>query len=254
MTTIDQFSLAAVPIEQIFNGQIFSHATAFVWKNGNNHFLITNWHVVSGRNSETGENLDHGRRPDMLNARFNLRAPNFGKREIAITIRDGDDHPLWFVHPVRGHGVDVVAIPLLYDGNEPDFNMYPINSLATESVALLVGMDVFILGYPFGVAPPALPVWKRGSVASEPDLAHLGVGRLLVDTSSRKGMSGSPVVRRRWTVGQLGGPEVEGQPLTTLIGVYSGRLHTNNPDDAQIGIVWPVSFIDEIIDGRKRDE
>jgi hypothetical protein len=31
--------------------------------------------------------------------------------------------------------------------------------------------------------------------------------------------------------------------LTRFIGVYSGRLHTKDPSDAQIGMVWPAEDI-----------
>ena len=39
-------------------------------------------------------------------------------------------------------------------------------------------------------------------------------------------------------------------PIDKIIGVYSGRLR---PTDAQIGIVWHVEDIDQIIDAGKRD-
>jgi hypothetical protein len=85
----------------------------------------------------------------------------------------------------------------------------------------------FILGYPFGNAPPAFPVWKRGSIASEPDLVWMTTGYYLVDTASRPGMSGSPVILRDWTNDYV----VEAvrafndKPATNFLGVYSGRLH-----------------------------
>jgi hypothetical protein len=54
MTEIDQFSLTTVPIELFFNKTSLGHATAFVWKSvDNRYFLITNWHVVSGRDATT---------------------------------------------------------------------------------------------------------------------------------------------------------------------------------------------------------
>jgi hypothetical protein len=59
-------------------------------------------------------------------------------------------------------------------------------------------MDVFVLGYPFGPGKTGLPVWKRGSIASEPDLVPQVENYLLVDTASRPGMSGSPVILRTY--------------------------------------------------------
>ena len=45
-------------------------ATAFVWQRGPQHYLITNWHVATGRNARTGE-LETEVQPDMLRALFN---------------------------------------------------------------------------------------------------------------------------------------------------------------------------------------
>jgi hypothetical protein len=115
-----------------------------------------------------------------------------------IKIRDENNNPLWYTHPIRKRGSDVVAVPLPMAGNDPIVNMYPINILKSEAdLAVRIGMDVFILGYPFGSPPPGFPVWKRGSIASEPDLTRIGTGYMLVDTASRPGMSGAPVISAR---------------------------------------------------------
>jgi hypothetical protein len=111
------------------------------------------------------------------------------------------------------------------------------------------------LGYPFGNAPPAFPVWKRGSIASEPDLVQMTTGYYLVDTASRPGMSGAPVILRDWTNNYVDGSvrAFNDRPATNLLGVYSGRMRAAS-DEAQIGLVWHTSFIDDIIVGNLRDE
>jgi hypothetical protein len=116
-------------------------------------------------------------------------------------------------------------------------------------------MDVFVLGYPFGNDLRGFPVWKRGSIASEPHLARGSTDYFLVDTASRPGMSGSPVIRRSWGFHILdGGNSLGGVPFATrFVGIYSGRLHTNDPGDAQIGMVWPPWIIEEIVAGNKLD-
>jgi hypothetical protein len=60
-------------------------------------------------------------------------------------------------------------------------------------------MGVFILGYPFGNTPPSFPRLEAGRIASEPDLVRMTTGYYLVDTASRPGMSGAPVILRSWT-------------------------------------------------------
>jgi hypothetical protein len=43
-------------------------------------------------------------------------------------------------------------------------------------------------------------------------------------------------------------------PLNRFIGVYSGRISTEHPHEAQIGLVWDGSLINEIVAGNIRDE
>ena len=42
-------------------------------------------------------------------------------------------------------------------------------------------------------------------------------------------------------------------PIDRFIGVYSGRAHTDGPHEAQIGLVWNASLIEQIIVGNRRD-
>lgn len=139
--------------------------------------------------------------------------------------------------------------------NELIISLYPLNELANAPLRIEIGMDVFILGYPFKIEPPAYPVWKRGSIASEPQLAPLTTSYMLVDTASRPGMSGAPVIRRSWTnhMDQPGVVAFVSPPLNKFIGVYSGRVPTDYPHEAQIGLVWDGCLIDEIIAGNIRD-
>jgi hypothetical protein len=65
MTKIDPYSLTTVPLEQCADGNSFGIATGFIWQRREQHYLITNWHVVTGRNARTGE-LETPVQPDML--------------------------------------------------------------------------------------------------------------------------------------------------------------------------------------------
>src|ERR1700722_9052782 len=252
MTKIDPYSLTTVPLEQCANGNAFGSATGFIWRRSDKHYLITNWHVVTGKDAVTGEPLPAPTRPEMLRAYFNTKAMDFGKVVRDIPIRDSDHTPLWYIEHIRRRtddnelspapfgpkGCDVVAIPLRGLESDTDINLYPINVLKSDSdLAVRIGMDVFILGYPFGYQLPGFPVWKRGSIASEPDLTRLGTGYMLVDTASRSGMSGAPVIRRSWGMHVLenGTFSADSTPQSKFIGVYSGRLHTNDKEDAQLG-------------------
>ena len=271
MIKLDPLSLITVPVALFFNETCLSQATAFVWNRNRRNYLVTNWHVVSGRNSVTGSNVDekNAGRPNRLVAKFNPAsslnwpASLVWKDDFEISLFDDDGHPKWLIHPAKPpgnvrnvsieqlkgmqEGVDIVAIPLLLPLE--GLRLFPANDCASDqSLPIEIGMEVFILGYPFGAAPPALPVWKRGSIASEPELVRLQEGYYLVDTASRPGMSGSPVILRS----RINGREVGGHPRDRFIGIYSGRLSAA-PGEVQIGRVWHVSFIDEIIDAAVRD-
>jgi hypothetical protein len=152
--------------------------------------------------------------------------------------------------------VDVAVLPIPFKPKDLIIALYPLNVLANAALRIEIGMEVFILGYPFKIEPSAYPVWKRGSIASEPQLARLTTDYMLVDTASRPGMSGAPVIRRSWS-NHMVEPSVVAlvdTPLNKFIGVYSGRVPTDHPHEAQIGLVWDGSLINEIIAGNVRDD
>jgi hypothetical protein len=255
MINIDQYSLAALPIEMYFNSKPLSTGTAFVWKSEGRLHLITNWHNVSGKDPNTGRHLSStAAEPNNLKIWFNQKGAMGYKVAKAIPTRGQNGAPLWLVHPQHENKVDVVALPF---DPMPDVEEYAINDMASENLLVSVGMDVFVLGYPFGMGPAGFPVWKRGSLASEPGLSSIAQLQILVDTASRPGMSGSPVIRRSWGTHMLENGNVSvstgSGTATRFIGIYSGRIVSADPIDAQIGITWPACFIPEIVSGQKID-
>ena len=167
---IDEFSLTTVPIDLRFNEQPISSATAFTWERHDMHFLITNWHNVSGRDPNTDEHISKttAAEPNMLSGLFNAKGTTLGhKHPVVIHIRQDSGEVAWLVHPTHKRGVDVVAIPLTGEISSTDFSA--MNKMGSPDLEVRIGMDVFVLGYPFGRGKTGLPIWKRGSIASEPD-------------------------------------------------------------------------------------
>ena len=112
-----------------------------------------------------------------------------------------------------------------------------------------IGIDVFVLGFPLGIRKTGLfPIWKRASIATEYGFDINGVPSFLVDTATREGMSGAPVI---WRAGgkyrRPSGALTIGGSGTQVLGIYSGR-HVGKLDEAQLGIVWKTELIDQIID------
>ncbi|NOJ48421.1 trypsin-like peptidase domain-containing protein [Bradyrhizobium archetypum] len=254
MITIDQYSLAALPIEMHFNDTHLSQGTGFVWSGPDRSFLITNWHNVSGRNPNTGKHLSPtAAEPNRLRVWFNAKGEMGSKLGKFVALRTEAGEPNWFVHPQHGKNVDVVALPLT---SFPDVEMYPINKMENTNLQLSVGMDVYVLGYPYGLGGAGFPVWKRGSFATEPEISPAVQLHMFIDTASRPGMSGSPVIRRSWSTHLLEGNSISmgAATGTRFVGVYSGRMAAADPLDAQLGVAWPASLVSEIVSGQKRDD
>ena len=253
MPSIEQHSVATVPLRMLFNDTDLSVGTGFIWEHAGKHFLITNWHNVSGRDVFTKKHLSKtAGEPNRLALWLNVAGKLGVKAEAFLPIRDGYGAPLWLVHPKMGNDADVVAMPL---PPIPEADMYPINRMQNDPMTVRVGADVFVLGYPYGLGPGGLPIWKRGSIASEPMLVSPEQPYILVDTASRPGMSGSPVIAR--TNGSYtdanGNMMMTGGLPTRFVGIYSGRMVAPDPLDAQLGLVWPEALIREIVAGGVND-
>lgn len=254
MANVDNYSVMTLPLEMRFGETKLAIGTGFVWEHEEKFYLITNWHNVSGRDPFTGRHLSpKAGEPDRLRVLWMSRVEEPPRFWDEHPLRDDvSGSPLWLVHPKLGHQVDVVALPV-----EPKaaVNLQPLNGGPTEDLLVAVGMDVFILGYPFGVTTRGLPIWKRGSIASEPQMINPSMPVMLVDSATREGMSGSPVIRRSWHSHAMadGSLRQDFRPATKLVGVYSGRLSTADPNDPQLGLMWPISLVEEIIVGNRRD-
>ena len=193
MAEVDEYSLCAIPIELFFNDTCLGIGTGFVWVLDKKHFLVTNWHNLSGINPATGKHLsDKAAEPNKFKVHYNTKGKLGARTAKTMMIRSPENAPLWFVHPDKGKSVDIGALEINLDS---DVDPWAINERPSELLRTQIGMDVFVLGYPFGISADGFPVWKRGSIASEPGIAFEKGTSFFVDTASRPGMSGSPQER-----------------------------------------------------------
>lgn len=249
---VDYWSLASIPIETYYDEQRLSHGTGFIYSFLEKMYLITAWHVFSGRHYQTGENLSRsGGRPNKLKIWWNQsdKPLNFKIPDV-IAIWDEHDEPLWIEPPSDQGKIDIALLPIAPPRGA---KAYPINELPQRWVEIGMGQDVFILGFPMISDPLKLPIWKRGSLASELIISPTIQPYYLIDTASRPGMSGSPVIARTYSH-DLPLPPRHADPRhrgdmgnTVFLGVYSGRFTGKSMEDAQLGIVWPVNWIDSTI-------
>lgn len=234
---------------------VLSSATGFLYERNDVNYLITNWHNVSGRNPINGECLSNTKAvPDMLSIMFREKG-NVGtchRENLQLYLDDDMQCPNWLGHPIHGNKVDVVAIPLPTMTVEK-YRLFSINRIDFDTdFRTEVADDAFVVGYPFSTLTELqLPIWKRASVASEPDVDLDRLPKFLIDTATRPGLSGSPVVMQRVGIHGASGDKLNGKELIgrirKFIGIYSGRVGVDETK-AQLGVVWKERVIDEIID------
>jgi hypothetical protein len=251
---MQKFSLAVAKIEMLhLNGVdsiVGAQGTAFFYKSTNDIMLVTNWHNVTGVDPINGKVLhSHGLIPNVLRIHYktweNADRNSIKSQYIDIFLYE-EDRPIWFEHSSR-QDVDVVIIRLQVDKLE-GFANECINSIRQEqNLEVYPGMDCFILGFPEGLIGAAnTPIWKRGSIAAEPYQKY----PYYVDSATRKGMSGSPVIARHSGIfGVAGSVLTGGEVIGTVekfVAIYSGRVG----DDAlgfQLGTAWQSNVLEDIL-------
>lgn len=241
---IDPLSCCSYLIECMWDGMRLGTATGTALQHGGKHYLVTNLHVVSGKNTETGELLDpNGAVPNVLRIAFHVTGRLGNWKWCDILLRDADMVPLWHAHPNPAFDVAIVEL----DPMPEDATVYPLDwRLAATDMIARPGMPVSIIGFPFGLKSAGLfPIWKTGHIASEPELNVDRKPVFLIDATTRGGMSGSPVVLRLNSgYSTSDGREIlAGGFQTRFLGIYAGRIH----EDSEIGRVWKPSVVDEIL-------
>ncbi|MBN9031205.1 MAG: trypsin-like peptidase domain-containing protein [Rhizobiales bacterium] len=231
-----------------------SQGTGFFWKSKDNFwYLITNWHVVTGSNPDTGKLLGTFIPNALTFHVLELHLANgkrYGTRLTAAIPLYDREQPIWIEHPL-GRWIDIVAIPFSLPSNR-EWVIQAVNECDefTASLVPAVSMDSFVVGFPQGLAGPnGTSIWKRASVASEPELNYDSRPIFLVDTATRSGMSGSPVLIKDSGIhmpsGEFGDDSIFGTNMN-FAGVYSGRVD-DDPMGVQLGRVWKAATLAEVV-------
>src|SRR5437879_4104723 len=123
-------SVASLFLEPRFQSQGLGTSTGFVVERNGQRFLVTNWHVVSGRRPDTGAPLaPSGAVPDEI-AILHNQAGALGSWILKMeTLYDGAGSPRWQEHPAHRRQVDAVALPL---NDLTDVEIYAYDPWSTE--------------------------------------------------------------------------------------------------------------------------
>jgi hypothetical protein len=233
--------------------EALASGTGFAYEQDDAVYLITNWHNVAGRDPASGACLSKTLATrDMITTLFRdpSQVGTCRREHLKLYRDDAMREPAWYEHPTFGRKVDVVALPLS-DQIRSEYRLFPINAIEFDSgFKEEVADDAFVVGYPFADTTYAsLPIWKRASLASEPDIDVDHLPKMLIDTATRPGLSGSPVIIQRIGLhgkgGALTGDTIIGR-IRNFVGIYSGRIGDDELK-AQLGVVWKARVISEIV-------
>jgi len=250
MPRVARPSLASLYIEMKVRGNKLSSGTGFLVSHQGRTFLVTNRHNLSGRRADTNEILSKatGACPDSVTIYHN-QAGKLGswipKDEPVI---DAEEAPLWLEHRTFGRKVDVAALPLT-DTFGVETTKYQYDLFHTgNQIALRIAGEASVVGFPYGRSGwGKLGIWVRGNVATEPEINFEELPCFLIDSRTRTGQSGSPVIVYR-NGGEMvaledGGMGAFDGPVQRLFGIYSGRINK----ESDLGYVWKVSAIQDVV-------
>lgn len=245
---VDFNSLASIyVVAQKGNKPLWS-GTGFFLQVRNTIYLITNNHVVGGKYHTDEFKRNHKNDsakdtlPDVLSIRlFNKKVGTYKFESIGLEDAKGN---LLYTKIYENEKdtstlLDAVAIPI--KGLNNIITSVTINGYDSSSIGdipLYTSQQLFVIGYPQNTST-FYPIWKGGTIASEPNFLHLGISTFYIDATTRKGMSGSPVIfRDDKIVSSKHGIQFFSGLVTKLIGIYSAQNF-----DTELGVVTRIETI-----------
>lgn len=245
MTTVSNIGISRPSVASLYllllkSGKQIGTATGFVVEHESKQFLVTNRHVVRG--------IEKVPPPDTLLVMQN-RAGQLGNwLQAPEMLYDDQGFPLWLEHPEHPEW-DVVALPLM---TTEGLVFYPHDPWEKSLMVVSVTDPLSIVGYPFGVTGGGfLGVFTRGFIATEPLLDWNNLPVFLIDSRTRSGQSGSPVIEFSPHGGvhhTTRGLEIGTGIVEHFFGVYSARINAQS----DLGLVWKPKVIREIVEAGVR--
>ncbi len=262
---IDPLSLSSLQINVYYNNEKLGNATGFILSSNGQFYLVTNWHVLSGRDHDTGMPLDTVKCaiPNRIEVIYDK-----GKNKLLLPVLNDNSKGKWIEHrqydlkkQVQVPIADVALLPI-ESSQIPSNTKLPILDLESynKNIDIVPALSVSIVGFPFNNSNEFsnnLPVWITGFVASEPNENIQGRPLMYINAAGFKGLSGSPVVVRvlggsYFSKGGALNIENDGKGYATkFLGIYSGRVPTASKngerDDLVICRVWKPEVIQQIL-------
>ena len=261
-TDLEPPSLMTTPIVLMNGSRAISQGTGFFFASTtidgkpDTVFLVTNYHVVTGRAPlAPGPRLGDRIRFILHESTTELARV----RQIELPLYDERGAPVW-VGSDSTPSADVVLVPLP-PGTYANIALMVFTEAHTQSdIKIRPSSSATLLGYPYGFYDEShfLPVWKTGHVASEPSVDFDDLPTFLVDVSAFPGMSGSPVLAVANGIYESEDGSMRSGRVLKLLGIFSAMpvVHERKPLDAsnpgetqsteislQLGYVWKAALI-----------
>lgn len=265
MQNVHGLSLVTTLVNLRREGRSVSIGTGFFYRSSKGDksvtFLATNYHVITGI------------------APTEKTSKNVLGDELVIHLRDKDgkayyetiplfinNYQNWLEHPTDEEA-DIVLIPLPVKLLEKADFVCIGNDTTINDLLLSPSSPVVMIGYPHGYRDSVnnLPIWKTGSLASEPEYDFDGKKVIVVDISAFPGMSGSPAfyVSHNGYSTKKGDIIMGGGMAIHFLGVYASMQMLNNDlyleqvqsqsaykvshsESLQLGHVWKAELLNEI--------
>ena len=231
---VNQISYATTPILQLSNDgedSSVAHGSGFFWRSKGEVFLISARHVFTGLHPFSDELISN---KGYIPERFKV----FPLVRFTPTIQSRIEHSFstnikaknLFEDPqFKELKTDIAAVKLKLDLPEKVFCLNDTNVF--EDLLSHVGFECTVVGYPLPNSVGLMtPVYRKGSIASEPRLAIDGKPMFLLDATTAPGFSGSPVFQIHIGPAPVANEDgslrvLASSILTTkFVGVYAGRL------------------------------
>lgn len=231
----------------VLDDEHLGSGTGFLVRHGGQTFLVTNRHNLSGRRTDTNEIISKttGACPDKVTIAHNKHDRLGSWIPATEALYDDRERPLWLEHPEHGRAVDIAALPLT-ELKGVAVHAYSLER-SVRDVDVNVADELSIVGFPFSMTVEGfLAIWSCGTVASEMGVDLEGLPLYLIDSRTRRGQSGSPVIfySRSGLIPHGRGITLGRTNVVKLMGIYSGRVHP----ESDLGMAWKVQAIRDVLE------
>ncbi len=267
MTEVDHLSLSTTPVVLFKGDQPVSQGTGFYFartvESQSVLFLVTNYHVLTGHapaemKAPIGDNITF---------QFHKSATQTGDvHTVRLPLFTKQNTPIWITNE-SVPDADMAVLPV-DAGFYKDCDVRGISAdWAASKLKLRPTSDVTLIGYPYGYYDKtnALPIWKTGTIASEPSVDFEDKPLVVIDISAFPGMSGAPAVAISYGMYETegGGTAVGGS--RRFLGVYASmqmlkeekyleqlaqgaNIGIVTEQSLELGHVWKAKLIIDTID------